>query len=267
MKNYTLTSKDSILSCTHNTDKTATVQLIPTASYPIRPEWISWASAIGYTGYPESHRGAYETEIKRFNDAIAVADANIDKSTKISTAFNKLQAAENARDEAPDAYQTARVAYYTLVKGDTWLNEEKNRVANAEAQPVINNLLDKYKNLQYTRSRQQAVIDSMNNVKESVLGVKDDLDFSVSNFQKHLEDIKNQINKDKRDQDIQLSKATTWTEVLLNWLIALSTLMAIYFLVRYLMRSKPGQGPSDSDIMSYLRRSAYGSRSTTPTTR
>ena len=150
-----MTSKDSILSCTHTTDKTATVQLMPTPSYAIRPEWVSWASAIGWTGYPESHRGAYETEIKRFSDAIAVADANIDKSTKLSTAFNKLQEAENARDTAPDAYQTARVAYYTLLKGDTWLNEEKNRVANAEAQPVINDLLSNYQNLQYNLNQLQ----------------------------------------------------------------------------------------------------------------
>jgi hypothetical protein len=264
MKNYTMTSKDSILSCTHSTDKTATVQLMPTPSFDVRSEWVSYASAVGYTGYPASHRGAYEAEIKRFSDAIAVADANIDKSTKLSTAFNKLQAAENARDTAPDAYQTARVAYYTLLKGDTWINEEKNRVANSEAQPIINNLVDKYKNLQYTRSRQQGVIDSMNNVKQSVLSVKDDLDFSVSNFQRHIEDIKNQINKDKRDQDIQLAKATSWIEVLLNWLIALASLIAIFFLMKYFTRSKPGQAPSDSDIMSYLRRSAFGSQPTTP---
>ena len=266
-KNYIMTSSDSILSCTHKTDKTATVQLMPTPTYSVHPQWVSHASRISYTGYPESHRGAYESEFKRFNDALAVEDAKIDKTTKLTTAFNKLQESENARDTAPDAYQTARVAYYTLLKGDTWVNEEKNRVANAEAQPVINNFLDKYRNLQYTRSRQQAVIDSMNNVKESVLGVKDDLDFSVSNFQKHIEDIKNQINKDKRDQDIQLSKATTWIEVLLNWLIALASLIAIFFLGRYLMRSRPGQAPSDSEIMSYLRRSAYGSKSTTPTKR
>ena len=262
-----MTSKDSILSCTHNTDKTATVQLMPTPSYSIRPEWVSYAARISYTGYPESHRGAYQDEIKRFNDAIAVADANIDKTTKLSTAFNKLQEAENARDTAPDAYQTARVAYYTLLKGDTWLNEEKNRVANTEAQPVINDLISKYQTLQYTRSRQQAVIDSMNNVKESVLGVKDDLDFSVSNFQRHIDDIKNQINKDKRDQDVQLEKATSWIEVLLNWLIGLTSLIVIFFLARYFMRPKPGASPSDSDIMSYLRRSAFGSKPTTPITR
>ena len=262
-KNYNMTSSGSILSCTHKTDKTATVQLMTAPTYSVHPQWVSYASSISYTGYPQSHRGAYEAEFKRFNDALAVEDAKIDKTTKLATAFNKLQESENARDTAPDAYQTARVAYYTLLKGDTWIEEEKNRVANAEAQPIINNFLDKYKGLQYTRSRQQAVIDSMNNVKQSVLGVKDDLDFSVSNFQKHIDDIKNQINKDKRDQDIQLAKATTWIEVLLNWMIVLVSLIAIYFLVKYLMRPKPGAPPSTTDIMNYLK-TALGSQPTTP---
>ena len=271
-KNYEMTSSGSMVSCTHTGDRTISVQLMPVPQYlfhaqyegPRRAGYV-YESNLSYKMLP--NKQVYQNEVDRFANDIAVADEKINKDLKLNTAFRALQDAENARDKAPDAYQTARVAYYTLLKGDTWVNEEKNRVANAEAQPVINNFLDKYRSLQYTRSRQQAVIDSMNNVKESVLGVKDDLDFSVSNFQKHIEDIKNQINKDKRDQDIQLSKATTWIEVLLNWLIALASLIAIFFLGRYLMRSRPGQAPSDSDIMSYLRRSAYGSKSTTPTRR
>jgi hypothetical protein len=262
-----------MVSCTHTADKTISVQLMPVPMYPYfenifgarRYDDRAYSPNLTYKMLP--NKQVYQNEVDRFASAIAIADEKISRNDKLNTAFRSMQDAENARDTAPDAYQTARVAYYTLLKGDTWVEEEKNRVANAEAQPVINNFLDKYKSLQYTRSRQQAVIDSMNNVKQSVLGVKDDLDFSVSNFQKHLEDIKNQINKDKRDQDIQLAKATSWIEVLLNWLIVLASLIAIFFLGRYLMRSKPGEAPSDSDIMSYLRRSAYGSRTTTPTRR
>ena len=249
-KNYELRVGDKgVLSCTYTGDTSISVPVLP-------------VPAVQKDGPPFSYKDLpnaviYENEIKRFSDAIAVTDANIDKQVKINAAFKKLQESENARDTAPDAYQSARVAYYTLIKGDTWVEEEKNRVANAEAQPVINNYLDKYKNLQYTRSRQQAVIDSMNNVKESVLSVKDDLDFSVSNFQKHIDDITNQINKDKRKQKVELIKATSWIEVFLNWLIALATLIAIFFLVRYFMRPKTISSPQ----------SAYGSRTMTPTTR
>jgi hypothetical protein len=259
-KNYELRVGDrGVLACVYKGDTSISV--------PINP-----VPAIQKPGPPFSYKELpnwtiYENELKRFNDAIAVSDANIDKQVKVNAAFKKLQEAENARDKAPDAYQTARVAYYTLVKGDTWLNEEKNRVANTEAQPVINDLIGKYQTIKYRRSQQQSVIDSMNNVKDSVISVKDDLNFSVSNFKKQIEDIKNQINKDKREQSVELVKATTWIEVLLNWLIGLSTLIAIFFLIRYIMRPKPGEPPSDSDIMSYLRRSAYGSKSTSPTSR
>jgi hypothetical protein len=206
--------------------------LLPNSSYKLLP-----------------NREVYQAEIDRFTNDLAVADANIDKTTKINTAFNQLQAAENARDVAPDAYQAARVAYYTLVKGDTWLNDEQTRIANVEAQPVINDLVGKYQSLQSRRSQQQAVIDSMKGVKDSVLSVKDELSFSVSNFQRQLKDITNQINKDKRVQTIELLNATSWIEVLLNWLIGLSTLIAIFFLIRYYMRRSS---------------SAFGSQATSP---
>ena len=258
-KNYELRVGDKgVLSCAYTGDTKISVPVLPVPAIQRQGPPFSYKDLPNWT--------IYENEIKRFSDAIAVADANIDKQVKINAAFKKLQESENARDVAPDAYQSARVAYYTLIKGDTWVNEERNRVATSEAQPVINNLVDKYRNLQYTRSRQQGVIDSMNNVKQSVLSVKDDLDFSVSNFKKHLDDIKNQINKDKRDQTVQLAKATSWIEVLLNWLILISSLIAIYFLVKYLMRPKPGAPPSNIDIMNYLK-TALGSQPTTPTTR
>jgi len=255
-KNYELRVGDKgVLSCAYTGDTKISVPVLPVPAIQRQGPPFSYKDLPNWT--------IYENEIKRFSDAIAVADANIDKQVKINAAFKKLQESENARDVAPDAYQSARVAYYTLIKGDTWVNEERNRVATSEAQPVINNLVDKYRNLQYTRSRQQGVIDSMNNVKQSVLSVKDDLDFSVSNFKKHLDDIKNQINKDKRDQTVQLAKATSWIEVLLNWLILISSLIAIYFLVKYLMRPKPGAPPSTTDIMNYLK-TALGSEPTTP---
>jgi hypothetical protein len=235
-KNYEMKSIGAMIACTHKGDPSASVPLVIVPSYWI-PDGSSLQPNASYTSVPNNN--VYASELKRFNDALAVADANIDKNTKLTAAFNTLQAAENARDTAPDAYQAARVAYYTLLKGDTWINEEKNRVANTEAQPVINEIIKKYQSVQSRRSQQQATIDAMNNVKQSVLGVKDDLNFSVSNFQKHIDDITNQINKDKRKQNVELVKSTSWIEVFLNWLIALTTLMAIFFLVRYFMRPKP----------------------------
>jgi hypothetical protein len=231
-----MTSNGPIISCTHTADPNARIPLVVVPSYWI-PDGSSLQPNASYTTIPNND--AYANEFKRFNDALAVADANINRNTKITAAFNTLQAAENARDTAPDAYQAARVAYYTLIKGDTWLNDEKTRVANIEAQPVINSILEKYRSIESRRSQQQATIDAMKGVKDTILSVKDDLSFSVSNFQRQIGDVTNQINKDKRSQTVQLAQAKTWVEVLLNWLIVLATLLAIFLLIRYFMRPKP----------------------------
>jgi hypothetical protein len=192
----------------------------------------------------------YKAEIDRFATAMAVADANINKQLKISTAFNALQAAENARDTAPDAYEAARVSYYTLVKGDTWLRDEHARVANVEAQPVVNDLVSKYTGLQEKRSQQQSTIDVVNGVKDRLLSVKDDLQFSVKQFEKQVGDIKNQINKDKRNQSEIIAETASWFDVLLNWLIAIATLVAIVLLARRFFRSK---APTAVDIDTQAR--------------
>ena len=94
----------------------------------------------------------------------------------------------------------------------------------------------------------------MKGVKDTMLNVKDDLSFSVSNFQRQIGDVTNQINKDKRSQTVQLAQAKSWVEVLLNWLIVLATLLAIFLLIRYFMRPKP----------SASTRPALGSQPTTP---
>ena len=224
-KNYKLTSNGPMLSCSYTGDPKITVQL---------------NTVPAYLGFPASYltlpnKEVYEEELKRFNNAIAVADANIDKNTKISTAFIALQAAENARSTAPDAYQQARITYYTLAKGDSWLQEEQARIAATEAQPVVDKYVSQYNNIQDRKNQQQSTIDVVNGVRDKILTVKDDLRFSVNTFQKQIGDIKNQINKNKVEQTATIAAATSWVDTFLNWAIALVTLVAIVLLARRLM--------------------------------
>lgn len=231
-----MTSNGAILSCIHTVDNTVKVDLVPVPMYLAGGQQNIPPNA-SYTALPNNQ--VYKTEITRFNNEIAIADAKIDKETKIATAFTALQEAENARDVAPDAYEQARITYYTLVKGDTWLQEEKERIANTEAQPMIDGFVSQYNILNEKRQQQQSTIDLMNGFKDKVLTVKDDLEFSVKNFGKQINDIKNQINKDKRDQTEIIAQTSSWIDVFLNWLIAIVTIIAIFFLARRFLRSKP----------------------------
>jgi hypothetical protein len=219
--------------CTHKGDPRVRVPLTPVPMY-----------MAGGQGQPPINANpavlpnnqVYNAEINRFNNALAVADANIDKQTKINTAFNALQAAENARDVAPDAYQQARIAYYTLVKGDTWINDEKTRIGKVESQPVIQNYLSDYSELAQQINTHKSTIETVNGIKDKVLTVKDDLQYSVSAFQRQLDAIRNQMNINKKKQIETAQQASSNIESILNWLMIILTFIAVFLAVRYLLR-------------------------------
>ena len=236
-----MTSNGATLACTYSGDKGIFVPLTATPMYmagaSFDPKVPALPANASYTALP--NKEVYKAELQRFANAFAVADANVDAQVKIATAFTKLQQAENARDVAPEAYEAARIAYYTLVKGDSWLQEEQNRIARVEAQPVVNNYIAQYNGIQEKKNQQQSTIDVVNGVRDKILTVKDDLKYSVSTFQKQIGDIKNQINKDKIEQSQSIAAASSWVDTFLNWVIALVTLVAIVLLVRRFYKGGP----------------------------
>jgi hypothetical protein len=232
-KNYVMSSSGTAMFCTHKGDTRVRVPVTPVPMYMAGGQGQPPINANPVV-LPNSQ--VYNAEINRFNNSMAVADANIDKETKINTAFNALQAAENARDVAPDAYQQARIAYYTLIKGDTWINDEKTRIGKVESQPVIQNYLSNYSELSQQINTHKSTIETVNGIKDKVLTVKDDLQYSVSAFQRQLDAIRNQMNINKKKQIETVQQTTSTIDTVLNWLIILGTFLAIFFVVRYLMR-------------------------------
>ena len=67
-----------------------------------------------------------------------------------------LDTATDNKDTNPEAYEQARIAYYTLLNGQTWLVGEKDRIAEEEIAPVITQYSDQYKELN-DRKKQQAM--------------------------------------------------------------------------------------------------------------
>jgi hypothetical protein len=254
-KNYALTINGNSFVCTYAGDSKITVPLMPVPMYfaggTIQPGASSPVPANApYTSLP--NKEVYKAEIERFAQAIAVADANINNETKILTAFTALQQAENARDTAPDAYQAARTAYYILTKGRNWIEQEKARIANVEAQPIVNGYVARYNDIQAKKNQQQSTIEVVNGIRDKVLTVKDDLVFSVSTFQKQIGDIKNQINKNKVEQAQSIAAASSWVDTFLNWVIALVTLIAIVILGRRFM-TKSGPPPTIEEVEAKAR--------------
>jgi hypothetical protein len=208
----------------------------PNISFPIKVA-PNYNNSQNYADPPTSYinlpnKTVYEDIIKDFNDNLAIAVSKIDKQERVNTAFEKLQEAENVRDQAPDSYEKARVAYYTLTKGDTWLDDEKQRVSDTEAGPVVKRYLDSFLDVADRSKQQQQTIDAITNVKDNVLSVADDMRFSVAAFEKQLTEIKNRMEVDKKKKTLEAASISSWLDLIMNILIALVTCVAIFFVAR-----------------------------------
>lgn len=230
-KGYEVAADKNGSVCQYTADSTFNVKLLPVPSIQLQPG----QAPPSYKTLPNAN--IYEAELKRAQGALAVMYGKIDAKTKLNTAFQKLQDAENVRDESPESYNAARVGYYTLVKGDTWINEEKARIAKTEAQPVIDQYNASYTDMNARAKQQKATIDVVNGVKDKLLTVQDDMTYSVNAFSKQIADIKNKINMDRQHRKKAEENSTnSWVDVFLNILIALTTISAIFIVARKLTR-------------------------------
>lgn len=185
--------------------------------------------------------GAYTAESSRVEQELAMMYGKIDKETLVNNAFQKLQDAENVRDQAPDAYEAARVGYYTLVKGDSWKQDEANRIANSEAGPVLQNYQSQLQTIQEQQQSQQRTIDIITGVKDKVLSLKDDMKQSTDAFQKQIDTLKNQIQIERHKTVETESVVYTLLDAALNMLLGALLLALIVVTYRKFFQSQQPQ--------------------------
>lgn len=182
----------------------------------------------------------FTAEKDRFERELATAYANIDKSQKLADAFRDLQKAENARDQSPEAYQVARTAYYTLLKGPAWIQEERQRIARAEVEPIVRQYRSNAAQIANQSQQQARILDVVNGVKDRVVSLRDDFAYSTVTLSKQLEKVKSQIALDSRKRMIEPEQsAWTWVDGVLNVILAAALLYAAYILYRKVTTPKP----------------------------
>lgn len=185
----------------------------------------------------------YKEEEERFDKEFAVVHGNIEKQTRVRDAFAALQAAENVRDQNPQAYQDARTRYYTLVKGDAWRDEERERIARAEALPKAMKFKEEAGDLQTRINQQQRTVDVVNGLKDKVLSMRDELKYSVSTFGKQLNDLKSQIQMQRRLDTQAKETPYGWLDIFINLVLVLASLVVLFVLYRRFKRTSVGQPP------------------------
>lgn len=196
----------------------------PTTSFPLR-------ILPGDPKTPEQN-AQYVAATEEYTNALQIAINGISSENQLADAFNALQTAENARDTAPQAYQEARVRYYTLLRGNGWAAEERARILNAEAQPKADTYLASYRDLATRRNQQQLTMDTVNAVKDKVLSMKDDFKMTTDVFSKQIAALKNQIQLESKSKAVTASSLMSWVDMLLNGLLVLALLIAVYVIGR-----------------------------------
>ncbi len=180
-------------------------------------------------GTPQGKPAVFKQAQDKFAKDLPVASAKIDKRKQLEDAFRELQTAENARDASPQAYQDARIRYYTLLKGKDWLSEEQTRITTSEVVPTISKYLASYQDMNTRIGQQRQTLDVVQNVKDKVLSIRDEVGYAANTFTKQIAELHNQINIEKKERK---RENKSWIDFLLNILIVVVGIVAVVMLVR-----------------------------------
>ena len=113
----------------------------------------------------------------------------------------------------------------TLVTNQT--AADANDQYATEIQAATDKYISEYHFLQNQATQQQSTLDLITSVKDNMFTVKDDMEYSVSTFDKQISDIRNQININKRTRQ-QATDYGTWIGVGLNFAIVLALLFLLF---------------------------------------
>jgi hypothetical protein len=175
--------------------------------------------------------GQYKTELDRVNAAIEGILNRIDREVRLRDAFTALQTAELSRATDPVGYQKARNEYYTLAKGEQWIQGEEARIRTVELDPEIQQYRSTYETALGQKSGQQRTLDIIEAVKDRVLSIKDDFQWSTNMFKSQLERVKSQMNMERRGRTATtLNEETTGFYRWLNLIINLAIIVAALYL-------------------------------------
>jgi hypothetical protein len=233
-KKFVRMNENGTYKCVYGPDPAITVNLSPLGGIAMAADGdgpLTLEALQGNPRYSQEH-AAFVAEKDRFEKEMTVVYGNIDKQQKIQDAFKDLQKAENVRDQSPSAYQSARTAYYTLVKGADWINEERQRVSAAEVAPEVQKYRDSVDAANVRTQEQQKTIDVINGLKDKVLSLKDDFKYSVNTFGDQLEKVKVQLNMENRSREKERDNTWTWVDLILNVLLVGVLVYAVYTFIR-----------------------------------
>jgi hypothetical protein len=155
-------------------------------------------------------------------------DMECQKQKNLNLLKAALDAAEENKEDDPTGYKKARIAYYTLLNGQGWLQTEKQRIAKHEVEPLLQSYTMKYNTLKNEQQSQKVFANL-----HSILKSQEDADISDhSFFKKQLEKEKSQTDVLNRLNNLQSGSniVSSLFPLLIDFVIFLLALIVLYLL-------------------------------------
>jgi hypothetical protein len=134
-------------------------------------------------------------------------------------------------DEGTEAYEQARIAYYTLLNGQGWLNTEKQRIATEVVEPVLKQYKTNFDALKGEKKSQTLFMNVSNALKS-----QEQADESTNAFlkkemvsEKDKADVLNRLNELNAGTPVSQPTTTSYIPILVDLLIALLAIGVLYF--------------------------------------
>lgn len=168
----------------------------------------------------------YSAEADRFSKELAIAKDKVSHEKQIEAATTALKSA------APgDATDLAKARYMELTGDPDSVAYQLDRSAAQRAQKASDRFISDYQFLHNQSTQQQSTLDLINSVKDNLLTVKDDMEFSVGTFSKQVDAIRNQINMNRRKRE-QATDYGSWLSMGLNIAIVAALVFMIFVIGR-----------------------------------
>ena len=143
------------------------------------------------------------------------------------------------KEEDPDGYEKARIAYYTLLNGQGWLQAEKQKIAKEDVQPLLSNYRTEYDALKGEKKSQSMFTKLMNHLKSQ----NNDTDFLNKEFLKEKDkaDVLDRMNELNAGTPVSAPSPTGLYEyipLLIDLIIVLLGFSVMYLVYTKFMRNK-----------------------------
>jgi tetrahydromethanopterin S-methyltransferase subunit F len=160
----------------------------------------------------------------------------------LKAAFDK---AALTKDEDPEGYRKARIAYFTLLNGQGWLQGEKQRIAEKDVAPVLKEYTATYNSLK-GEQQSQSMFAKLANMFTSQPN-----DNMYADKLKTKADVLNRMNELNAGTPVtQPTPSSGYLGIIIDGIIALLLVIVLYLAYKRFGSSGSTSSPAVADIVT-----------------